>query len=76
MPQHAAQMILEAADPRAVGLLVGLGLREFSVHPRAVGTVRAAVRRLDAAEAARRATDALSRSTATDVGHDLEPFLP
>ena len=65
-----------AADPRAVGLLVGLGLREFSVHPRAVGTVRAAVRRLDAAQAASRAEDALSRPTATDVGHDLESFLP
>jgi phosphotransferase system enzyme I (PtsI) len=38
-----------AADPAAVALLVGLGLRDFSVHPRAVATVRAAVRELDAA---------------------------
>jgi phosphotransferase system enzyme I (PtsI) len=65
-----------AADPRAVGLLLGLGLREFSVHPRAVGSVREVVRRLEAGEAARRAVEALDRPTATEVGHDLEPYIP
>lgn len=48
-----------ATDPRAVELLVGLGLREFSVHPRAVAAVRAAVRHLNTREAARHALAAL-----------------
>jgi len=61
-----------AADPRAVGLLIGLGLREFSVHPRAVGTVREVVRRIDASVAELRALEALDRSTAQDVGRHLE----
>jgi phosphotransferase system enzyme I (PtsI) len=49
-----------AADPAAVGLLVGLGLRELSVQPRAVGAVRQAVRAIDAAAAA----EAAARATA------------
>jgi len=56
-----------AADPHAVGLLVGLGLRELSVQPRAVGAVRQVVRRLDTGAAARLASDALDRATAEEV---------
>jgi phosphotransferase system enzyme I (PtsI) len=64
-----------ASDSRAVGLLLGLGLREFSVHPRAVGTVREAVRGLDCRRSEQLAQEALERPTASDVGQDLEPYL-
>lgn len=49
-----------AADVEAVGLLVGLGLRELSVQPRAVATVRQAVRHLHAGQMGELAAAALS----------------
>jgi phosphocarrier protein FPr/phosphocarrier protein len=36
-----------ASDPLAVGILVGLGVTELSVAPAAIGTIKAAVRRLN-----------------------------
>ena len=48
-----------AADVDLVGLLVGLGLRELSVQPRALGGVRRTLGEIDAAEALRAATQAL-----------------
>jgi len=39
-----------AADPEQLGSLLGLGLRELSVQPRAIGAVREAVRGLDLSE--------------------------
>jgi phosphocarrier protein FPr len=55
-----------AADERAAALLVGLGVRELSVTPRAVPGVKQAVRDLDLREAvvtARRALDAEDADT-------------
>jgi phosphotransferase system enzyme I (PtsI) len=48
-----------AADPQWVELLIGLGLRELSVQPRAIGPVREAVRRLSLVRAQRAARVAL-----------------
>ncbi len=42
-----------AAEPRLIPLLLGLGLREFSVQPRAIAGVRDAVRALDIQQARR-----------------------
>jgi len=50
-----------AGDPSFAELLVGLGMREMSLQPRAIAAVREAIRNLDAAGAARRAEAALSR---------------
>jgi phosphotransferase system enzyme I (PtsI) len=48
-----------AADVESVGLLVGLGLRELSVQPRAIAAVRRAVRATHAAGALRQAEELL-----------------
>jgi len=56
-----------AADERATGLLIGLGVRELSVAPTAVGIVKAAVRRVDAAAAAEPARRALTAPDAATV---------
>ena len=48
-----------AADPQLVQVLIGLGLRELSVQPRAIGPVREAVRQVDLAEAQQSAREAL-----------------
>ena len=42
-----------AADPDATALLLGVGLREFSVQPRAIPAVRHAIASVDVAEARR-----------------------
>jgi phosphotransferase system enzyme I (PtsI) len=56
-----------AADPLAVPVLVGLGLREFSMHPPALPVVRSLVRALSFREARRMAQKALALSTAKAV---------
>jgi phosphotransferase system enzyme I (PtsI) len=48
-----------AADLDSLELLLGLGLRELSVQPRAVGPVRNAVRRIDLSRARKLAQEAL-----------------
>jgi phosphotransferase system enzyme I (PtsI) len=48
-----------AADVDLVGLLIGLGLRELSVQPRAVGPVRKAVREISLSDAEIAAREAL-----------------
>ena len=48
-----------AADPALAPLLVGLGLRELSMQPRAIGAVRDAIRAMEAAEAGRKAEEAI-----------------
>jgi phosphoenolpyruvate-protein kinase (PTS system EI component) len=56
-----------AADPLAVPVLVGLGLREFSMHPPALPVVRSLVRALTFREARRIAHKALGLATAQAV---------
>ena len=56
-----------AADPRATGLLVGLGVRELSAAPAAVPAVKQAVRALDTGEAAGAAAAALVAPDAAAV---------
>jgi phosphotransferase system enzyme I (PtsI) len=60
-----------AADPLAVPVLLGMGLREFSMHPPALPVVRTLVRAIPYAEAKRVARKALAFATAKEV----EEFL-
>jgi phosphocarrier protein FPr len=59
-----------AADERATPLLVGLGVRELSMAPRAVPPIKQAVRRLDSPHAAALCAAALQAPTA-DAVHGL-----
>jgi phosphotransferase system enzyme I (PtsI) len=56
-----------ASDPALVGLLVGLGLTEFSMTPGAIPMVRQVVQDLNAAEARRLAGHALRLPTAAEI---------
>ncbi|MDT4944748.1 MAG: multiphosphoryl transfer protein [Pseudonocardiales bacterium] len=56
-----------AADPAAAALLIGLGVRSFSVAAPAVANVKQAVRAVDAASAADLAARALACASAGDV---------
>jgi phosphocarrier protein FPr len=56
-----------AADERATALLIGLGVRELSVAPAAVGVIKAAVREVDAAAAADLARRAVTAPDAATV---------
>jgi phosphoenolpyruvate-protein kinase (PTS system EI component) len=56
-----------ASDPALLSLLVGLGLREFSMTPAAIAMARQAVRDLDSGEARRLARHALTLSTAAEI---------
>jgi phosphotransferase system enzyme I (PtsI) len=60
-----------ASDPALVGLLIGLGLRDFSMTPGAIPLVGHVVRELRADDARRLARQALSLATAAEV----EQFL-
>ncbi|HYB49063.1 MAG TPA: putative PEP-binding protein, partial [Streptosporangiaceae bacterium] len=59
-----------AADPLAVPLLLGLGVRELSVGPRAVAAVKEMVRATDLADAATLARQAVDLASA-DAVRDL-----
>ena len=56
-----------ASDPALVGLLVGLGLTEFSMTPAAIPIVRQVVLELNAAEARRLASHVLRLPTAAEI---------
>lgn len=56
-----------AADPASVALLIGLGVRELSVSPRSVPSVKARVRELDLARCAALAKTALELEDAAAV---------
>ena len=56
-----------ASDPALVGLLVGLGLTEFSMTPGAIPIVRQVVQELNAQEARRLAGHALRLATAAEI---------
>ena len=64
-----------AADPIALALLVGLGLREFSMAPTAIPLAKQVLRDLNASDAARMAARALKAATATEVEKELIAFL-
>ena len=56
-----------ASDPALVGLLVGLGLTEFSMTPAAIPIVRQVVQELNAGEARRLAGRVLRLPTAAEI---------
>ncbi len=56
-----------AADPLMVPVLVGLGLRSFSMNPQAVPVVRALIRQLSFREAGQIARQAMKLVTAREV---------
>jgi phosphotransferase system enzyme I (PtsI) len=56
-----------ASDPALVGLLVGLGLTDFSMTPGAIPIVRQVVQELSAAEARRLAGHVLRLATAAEI---------
>jgi phosphotransferase system enzyme I (PtsI) len=56
-----------AADPLMVPVLIGLGLRSFSMNPQAVPVVRALIRQLSYREAGQIARQAAKLVTARDV---------
>ena len=64
-----------AADPVLIALLVGLGLREFSMAPGAIPVAKQVLRELRAGEAARVAARALRAATAADVDKQLADLL-
>ena len=57
-----------AADPNLFLLLLGLGIREFSMGPRTVPVIKELAREVSVAEASRVAKAALSLSTPDEVG--------
>jgi phosphotransferase system enzyme I (PtsI) len=61
-----------AADPQSIGVLLGLGLREFSVQPRAVGAVREVVRALSVEEARRTTLEALKWRPTAEIEGQLQ----
>ena len=56
-----------ASDPALLGLLIGLGLTEFSMTPAAIPTARHAIRDLRADHARKLATRALMLATAEEI---------
>lgn len=60
-----------AADPSLSALIVGLGFRELSVQPRALASVRDAIRSIEAAPAADLADRALAEASASGVERHL-----
>jgi phosphotransferase system enzyme I (PtsI) len=56
-----------AADPTLAGLLLGMGLREFSVQPRALAPLTRAVREIDTSEEEALLAKVLQQRTAEDV---------
>jgi phosphocarrier protein FPr len=56
-----------AADPTAIPLLLGLGVRSLSVPPPAIASVKQAVRELHLGEAGEFARRALTLASAADV---------
>ncbi|MDQ3887092.1 MAG: phosphoenolpyruvate--protein phosphotransferase [Actinomycetota bacterium] len=65
-----------ASDERACALLVGLGVRELSVAPRAVPRIKQAVRGVDSRDAATLAATALATESANAVRELLTDTSP
>jgi len=64
-----------AADPGLLTLLVGLGLREFSMAPGTIPLAKQVLRSLNAEDARRAARRALAGRAAADVEHALAELL-
>ena len=64
-----------AADPVLLPLLVGLGLREFSMTPAAIPAARHVVRGLRISDTVRLASRALKAATSADVEKVLAESL-
>ncbi|HXH07503.1 MAG TPA: phosphoenolpyruvate--protein phosphotransferase [Vicinamibacterales bacterium] len=64
-----------AADPGLLALLVGLGLREFSMTPAAVPAAKKVIRELRVEDARQMAQRALRRATAREVERELTAYL-
>jgi phosphotransferase system enzyme I (PtsI) len=60
-----------AGDPLAAILLVGLGLRQFSMEPAVLPEIKEALRRVTLAEAEEVAGEVMNQSSAEDVEHLL-----
>jgi phosphotransferase system enzyme I (PtsI) len=60
-----------AGDPLAILLLIGLGLRSFSMEPAVLPEIKEALRRVTLAEAQEVAAEAMQQSFAEDVEHLL-----
>jgi phosphotransferase system enzyme I (PtsI) len=60
-----------ASDPALVGLLIGLGLTEFSMTPGAIPIVRHVIEELSAQDAKRLAGHVLRLATAAEIEHYL-----
>jgi phosphotransferase system enzyme I (PtsI) len=65
-----------SGDPFYTALLVGLGLREFSVNPLSILKIRGAIRSLSSTEAQAIAETALALSTAEEVQEVLRSKKP
>ena len=66
-----------ASDPLAATLLLGLGMREFSMEAAAVPEIKEALRRVTLAEAESIAREALRFGTAEEVEHCVaQAFAP
>lgn len=60
-----------ASDPTMIGLLIGLGFREFSMTPSAIPVARRLIQDVRAAEAQRVASAVLGLPTAADIEQHL-----
>jgi phosphotransferase system enzyme I (PtsI) len=60
-----------AGDPLAAILLVGLGLRQFSMEPAVLPELKEALRRVTLAEAEEVANEVMDLSSSEDVEHLL-----
>ncbi len=56
-----------AAEPLLIPLLVGMGLRSFSMAPTSIPTVKAMIRTVDCAEAEKLTTAAFEKATSLEV---------
>ena len=60
-----------ASDPAMIGLLIGLGFREFSMTPSAIPVARRLIQDVRAADARRTAGEVLRLATAADIEQHL-----
>jgi phosphoenolpyruvate-protein kinase (PTS system EI component) len=65
-----------ASDPRLAVLLVGLGIRELSVEPRALPAVKTSLMKLSSRDAEQIAVQALRLDTSEEVERLLDVALP